>query len=1118
MVSHPAPRTNPGDGEMEWEEFMSFIIEEAIVSNDNNEAELIGEFMFDTPAVAPRTPVQYVADIPGADKFLACEEAAIRIMSSKDFTLLRTLVGHRGRVLAALPADPERFIVSVGEEDQAVALWDRDTYALESAIYLEHVPACMVWVPSPAGLFIGTTEGFLYHLKVLSGPTPEAHQVYLQNNLHPNLHKFGGSHHLEVISLRRHHQLPITALGWAASLQYVITGSAAGTANIIPGQAQHVEQTPIKGYSPLLADAVEGPDAAFRLTGQHPRGIHTIAVHAPGVVITAGDDPKPRVWDLNTTKLGKPTSLQTSGHHHPLTLVVSISTRQVVTFDVKGVVKVWDTTVNECIQTLHLPGSAQARAGYYNPKGYRVVLATTRGVATLTSDAAADPWRADSRGVAGALYSTVAATFAVWCGARVKFWSGGAGEQCRHIDVGTPLNCMCLDKRERKLLLGGDDGGIRVHNYNTGAFMKTFTPYHNAEISSLHYVELETDNGSNIDRRVWVISSSWDGTVHVYDDETVDGSHALVRKLDTTLPADPTRPPAEVTAVAVSTNVSLLVTGDSTGYLKVSDLESGSLEGVLHHLDGVASDITACIFLDPLPVLASFDSVGFICLWSVRPAPVVNQLLACFKHGRPQVPCSLIGSDPTDSSESMAIKRAALQSPAPMRKRSQSRLAKGRNTASVAQQRPGAQTPFSMLFAAAQDSAARLSCGLGAAFDPEELLLYVGDDEGAVTAYDLSSFAHDAGLTATGYSRANRRAHPPLTVQFPDKETFSRVPGGRTSLITVDKQWMAHRDAVVSIALIDAPKAIVTASLDGTALVWSRQGGLLAALQQGVTPDRRQLLDVEAEDERKKQEMMTKIRDQNEKKKRRKAALRRALVMTALTRDRSGDADAKQKREARSDREEAEELLKRAFEGETIPEEDIKGAVARVEEADKLLGDAKTRKTPKATVKSIFKLTTVDAPASTKPAVKSAPDTNKRVPWAFVPDRTVFRAAAEKNIDTALEYHNTHPALPAPESRPQTKEEERTPTKSALRRSRRPRDRMPAHGITDTLFGDSLVSHVQGMPDSVREAAAKLAETVADPPCRPTPAGRVPPSMRPGTGRTPLSSWQGSGMSRGGMK
>ncbi|KAG9392928.1 WD domain, G-beta repeat [Carpediemonas membranifera] len=1079
-----------GDGEMEWDEFMSFIIEEAAVSK-SDVGKLLGEMMHDTPRLAPQGRISYVHYLQDVEKLLVVDDDVIRVLSAKDYTNLRTLAGHKGRIVFAEVAHPERCIITIGADDHSMVIWSRDTYSFESAFYLAHTPVTACWVSSPATLYVGTAEGFLYCFKLAEGPVPEAHVPYFKENLPPVFQKFICSVHFECVYLKQYHQLPITCITWLPTLQCAVTGSAAGTANVIAGHLHNLTKNNSRtSHIPTLADAFMGPEPMQRLSSHHARGITSVITHRPGVLVSTGNDPKPRVWDLNQGTGVKPSSLQTNGHHNSVTHSLSLSTRQIATFDSKGVVKIWDTVQSEVVQTLHLPAGTTVLHATFISGQYRIVLATTRGLMTLTSDSTADPWRADSRGVSGALYSTVATSMCAWSGQRVKFWDGAGGVQHRTLDHGTPLNCLCLDERERKIILGDGSGRVSVYNFNTGAFMKEFTPKHGAEVSSIHYAELRTDLG----RRVWVISSSWDGTVHIYDDDSTDGANSIVRRLDTVVPSIPDRPVAEVTAVAVTTNVSLLVSGDSTGFIKVTDLEAGSLEGVVHHLDSLHSDITACTFLDPYPVLATFDSVGYICLWSMRPCPIALQLLACFKHGRPEMACNLLPEDPNEDRQSAMLKRMAMDSPAGVRRRSQSRLTK----------RTRANTPFSLMLEGAGEGH-RLSCVLSAAFEPDDRLLFTVDDEGCITAYDLLAFFEDLGLSPVGYSRLDRQTHPPLKASFPGKELMSRVPGGRTNLISVKRRWKGHNDAAVSVSMIPAPPSLVTASLDGNALVWTRDGQLLAALQQGVTPDRLALLDHEAEAERRHQEIVTRITADQEKRKKRKAALRRAVVLTTL-----GRKSDKTEETTKQARDAAQATVSAAMNGEAVDEEVLESAAKTLDQVAPVNGANN--------LKNVFALTGVDAQLrqAKKPPTLQAPDLTQRIPWQFVPDRTAQQAQSERNVEAALANFHESPELKAkllamkldsdfgsdPED-DNMPEIHRPKPLTAPRRRNMTKSRYQTPAETPKTVTDSLLDTVKGMPASVREAAAMFATTV-----------NSPLMSAPAADRTPLSSWPATRGSR----
>ena len=77
----------------------------------------------------------------------------------------------------------------------------------------------------------------------------------------------------------------------------------------------------------------------------------------------------------------------------------------------------------------------------------------------------------DPNPLAGGLYNRVARSFVTAAGRDVLTWDAESGKLLNRLDnvTPTPITAMCLDDRERKLLLADHSGSILVLNYDNGA-------------------------------------------------------------------------------------------------------------------------------------------------------------------------------------------------------------------------------------------------------------------------------------------------------------------------------------------------------------------------------------------------------------------------------------------------------------------------------------------------------------------------------------------------------------------------------------------------------------------------------------------------------------------------
>lgn len=228
----------------------------------------------------------------------------------------------------------------------------------------------------------------------------------------------------------------------------------------------------------------------------------------------------------------------------------------------------------------------------------------------------------DPNPLAGGLYNRAARSFVTAAGRDVLTWDAESGKLLNHLDnvTPTPITAMCLDDRERKLLLADHSGTILVLNYDNGALMKRLSA-HKGEVSALMYNPL----------RRHVISTSWDRMLQLHDESLADEA-PLLRCVASGHACD-------VTCAAFAPKMQLFATGGDDGSLQLWRLDALGQPHPLHRLrkwaavEGVGCEqgyaeeeggapkgwcITAMCFLEPYPLLAAADAAGDVVVHSLQ--------------------------------------------------------------------------------------------------------------------------------------------------------------------------------------------------------------------------------------------------------------------------------------------------------------------------------------------------------------------------------------------------------------------------------------------------------------------------------------------------------------------
>ena len=212
-----------------------------------------------------------------------------------------------------------------------------------------------------------------------------------------------------------------------------------------------------------------------------------------------------------------------------------------------------------------------------------------------------DTGGADDLPVRCAMYNNVLCSILTAHGPSVKIWSALTGSLSRtfsHITRnGSDITAICMDDRQRKFIIGDHLGDIQVHNYQSGAFMKSFDP-HLSQVSNLIYV----------DDVKQVVSSSWDGAIVIHDENPADHGQIL-RMMDTS-----NTHRGDVTCTAVSLEQQLIVTGAADKTVRVWDMTTGKVMAVLEF----DYEVNNLCFLEPFPAIVVADTVGWLHIYGVR--------------------------------------------------------------------------------------------------------------------------------------------------------------------------------------------------------------------------------------------------------------------------------------------------------------------------------------------------------------------------------------------------------------------------------------------------------------------------------------------------------------------
>eukprot|EP00755_Sulcionema_specki_P015781 Sspe_Gene.60334::Locus_33245_Transcript_1_1_Confidence_1.000_Length_3101::g.60334::m.60334 len=421
--------------------------------------------------------------------------------------------------------------------------------------------------------------------------------------------------------------------------------------------------------------------ATWELHGDNPHQGHKQGVFSLdfcpdyNLLVSAGLEPEAVLWmPVHTANqyVGRLVDLKTP-HKHPLIGAKFIpGTPQVITCDTGGMLKMWDVRKSLCMRTWTVhKGLSPLQAMAFEVTNFmidpdpdsRAIYCTARTDTNETRLYTMHPERprAVNHGithdspVVTVIFNQANHTILSASATDVRTWNCRNGELASTMPdiVDSQITSLCIDDRGRRIILGSHGGSVTVHSAATAALVKKYQG-HTSEVSVVQYL-----GGVKL-----ICSASLDGMVHLYGDSENPSSAPLYTF----------RGYGSVYTVAFSSPLHLVAFGDANEVVHIYDLynlpychlqqrlvRKGLGEAHLHsvlssshgtppsppsplelldsqpqsvdelnlltsqrideYINPKSSEITALIFLTPLPALVCSDATGHLSLWTTRPHP-----------------------------------------------------------------------------------------------------------------------------------------------------------------------------------------------------------------------------------------------------------------------------------------------------------------------------------------------------------------------------------------------------------------------------------------------------------------------------------------------------------------
>ncbi|GMF52469.1 unnamed protein product [Phytophthora fragariaefolia] len=473
------------------------------------------------------------------------------------------------------------------------------------------------------------------------------------------------------------------------------------------------------------------------------------------------------------------------------------------------------------------------------------------------------------------LYNEASLTIATATDREVRVWDAASGAMLRSYRdlVGADITQVDLDSRQRKIIVGAQNGELAVVNYLNGAVLARWTP-HAQHVSALLYCKEDHT----------VLTASWDRSLRLYDDNARGGGNTAQNVL---LRCITDAHDSDIKCLAYCHALSLVASGGIDGSIKIWDYIYFLLEDTLaapSPANGVSfraslpphgvthshatSEVNVLEFIEPYPLLLSGHESGHVCLWSLTPSKPTT-LLLCFYpfHMTPvrsvdTVKMSAVASssdESTVSEPSVDRSNFVLMNPDTKQNDDESAV-EDADTRTVDAPPPPPSSPLTP----AKINSAVTCCRtfydetggeqLAEGIDRGRFLLFVASFYGELIVCDISKAilaAHVRAFREENMPSRQDRSYNPRrrflrqgknAKRLRNKHAENGVPHESKQLhvnesdVVCTNRWTAHRGNVRCLQIVAEPRGVLTCGSDKGVYVWDFQGRQMGSLATGATP------------------------------------------------------------------------------------------------------------------------------------------------------------------------------------------------------------------------------------------------------------------------------------------
>ena len=559
-----------GDETLEWDEFSNYIVETGISKQKNNFVNVIRNYHLSsitkdkTKHDSEINKVYFFEKI----KHLICLESESRkilVYNYNTGNLITSFLGHNGSVISAEYIQGQNLVVTSGS-DNCLMFWNPShNYQLMNKIPTREIQLALRWDNTSKYLITGGFDQMINIYKNLEfteqGKLKNAINLYSMKRLHFEMIT-------DILVLEKQKLIAACDLHGLITLWYL--------------------------HNFENKDKLQDPKYG------HHRGVLSLAViEDRNWLLSCGTEHFVMVWDL---VVGKHVGML-QGHSQSLIGVKVINgTNQIVTGDVSGIFKVWDSRDLSLVQTFSIPnnGNKKAQTFCVTFSHKKKIICGSDKVYFFDYEESQEGNLADSKLCICVLYNEVFNNFVTAHIDCIKIWDAETGQlkQVFRNITNAEISCVKFDYRKRKLFIGDVEGRVLLINILNGVQMKYFNKHKDYVSSMAYYSE-----GKKF------ISASWDGFIKIHDDDSPDEkglqlfelSHNTIGRINSCNTLD------------FSEEMKILACGYDNGIVTLINMKSLSSEGTLTE----HKKVILVYFLNDYPAIVVCDQEGTLHFWSL---------------------------------------------------------------------------------------------------------------------------------------------------------------------------------------------------------------------------------------------------------------------------------------------------------------------------------------------------------------------------------------------------------------------------------------------------------------------------------------------------------------------